>query len=179
MKVLVMVSGVLLLAAVALAAAPPAPLKPGLWEHSFTIKSQSGRVEAAITEMQRQIEQMPPEQRRMMEQMMAGQGMAMRPGGGVVKACLTEAEIARGALPQQEGCRQEVLEQSTERLRLRFVCAGDPPTSGEGEIVFHGPERYSGASTLNTELDGRPEVMTVEQAGRWLSADCGDVKPRN
>ena len=173
-------AGTFLLSIAAFAAAPVIPpLKPGLWEHSFTMKSQSGRMEAAMEEAQRQLEQMPAEQRRMMEQMLESQGMVMRPGGGVVKVCLTEADIARGALPEQEGCRQEILEQSRERLRVRFVCEGDPPTSGEGDITFHGPERYTGKATLRTEIDGQPDVMTVDQSGRWLSSDCGDIEPND
>ncbi len=179
MRILSVLAGFLLLSAAALVAlaAVALDMKPGLWEHSFTIKSESGQIEAAMAEMQRQLEQMPPAQRQMMEQMMAAQGMSLRPGGSSVKACVTAEEIARGELPQQEGCEQQVLEQGRDKLRVRFSCAGNPPTSGEGEVVFHSPTHYTGKAAFETAIDGRSERMTVEQVGKWISADCGAIKP--
>lgn len=176
MRILSILAGFLLLSAAAMAAVK-LDVKPGLWEHSFTIKSESGQIEAAMAEMQRQLEQMPPAQRQMMEQMMASQGMSLRPGGSSVRACLTAEDIARGELPQQEGCQQQILEQGRDRLRVRFSCAGNPPTSGEGEVVFHNPTHYAGKAVLETAIEGRPERMTVEQVGKWISADCGAIKP--
>lgn len=176
MKSIVALAGALLLAIPVFAAAPVAlNLKAGLWEHTFRMGSESGRLEAAMEEMQRQLEQMPPDQRQMMEQMM--QGHMARPGGGTVNICLTQEEISRGAFPQQEGCQQEIVEQSRDRIRVRFVCDGDPPSSGEGEVTFHDPERYTGKATLSAEFDGEPDIMTIEQSGKWLSDDCGDVEP--
>ena len=37
---------------------------PGLWEHSFTMKSDDGKMEKAMAEMQKQLASMPPEQRK-------------------------------------------------------------------------------------------------------------------
>ena len=38
---------------------------------------------------------MPPAQRKMMEDMFSGQGLALRPGGGTIQVCLTQADIDR------------------------------------------------------------------------------------
>ncbi|MDX9741629.1 MAG: DUF3617 domain-containing protein [Gammaproteobacteria bacterium] len=167
-KSLVAFSG-LVLFSMQLVAAEPLPLRPGLWEHSFTMKSESGRVEAAMTEMQRQLAGLPPAQRKMMEDMLAGQGLSMRPGGGTVQVCLTKEDIDRGALPQEEGCTHEVLEQTRERMRLRFVCEG---ATGEGEVVFHGPDAYIGVTTLRADIDGETETMVVNQTGKRIGDDC-------
>lgn len=164
-----------MLCAMQVQAAEPLPLKPGLWEHSFTMKSESGRIEAAMAEMQRQLANMPPAQRQMMEDMLSGQGLSMRPGGGTIQVCLTEADIERGALPQEAGCRHEILEQTSQRMRLRFVCDG---ASGEGEVVFQGPEAYTGSTRLRTEMEGVTEVMTVQQTGKRLGGDCGSLKSK-
>jgi hypothetical protein len=155
-------------------AAEPLPLRPGLWEHSFTMKSQSGRIEAAMAEMQRQLEGLPPAQRKMMEDMMAGQGLSMGPRGGTIQVCLTEEDIRQGELPQEEGCTQEVLEQTRERMRLRFVCE---QASGEGEIVFQSPEAYTGVTTLRTDIDGETETMVVNQTGKRIG-DCASANSR-
>jgi len=70
-------------------------MRPGLWEHSFTVKSQSGQMEKAMADMQQQMASMPPEQRKMMEDMMAKQGMSMGAQGRSVKMCITKEQAER------------------------------------------------------------------------------------
>lgn len=62
--------------------APPVAaqsLKPGLWEINNKMQSSSGQVEKAMAEAQKQMAAMPPEQRKLMQDMMAKQGVAMAP----------------------------------------------------------------------------------------------------
>ena len=172
-KRLALALGVLALPAM-VTAADPIPLKPGLWEQTLTMKSESGRVEAAMAQMQQQLRDLPPEQRQMMEDMMASQGISIQQDASIVQICLTQEEIDAGGLAEQEGCEQDVLEQNSKRLRLRFVCGDE---SGEGEVTFHSPESYSGTTKLTTKVEGQTEVMTIEQKGKWLSADCSALAP--
>lgn len=166
------------------AAAQPGKLQPGLWEHSMTMKSASGQMEAQMAQMQKELAGMPPDQRKMVEDMMAKQGVAM--GGGsaagrntTVKMCLSPEQAARADLPQQEGhCKQETVERSGSTVRYRFSCAGNPPTSGEGEYTLSSPTSYTGRTTVLTQVEGKPEKMEMTQSGRWLGADCGSIKPR-
>ncbi|MBV9891003.1 MAG: DUF3617 family protein, partial [Rhizobacter sp.] len=53
-----------------------AGMAPGLWEHSVKFKSQSGDMEARKARMQAEIAAMPPERRKMVEEMMAKRGMS-------------------------------------------------------------------------------------------------------
>ncbi|HET6491761.1 MAG TPA: DUF3617 domain-containing protein [Burkholderiales bacterium] len=153
-------------------------MRPGLWEHSFTMKSQSGQMEKAMSEMQQQLASMPPEQRKKMEQMMAQQGMSMGAGGRSVKMCITKEQAERDELPQQEGrCSQQVVQRTATTMKVQFSCTGNPPTSGESEVTFASPTAYTGKSTVNTTVQGKPERMNMEQSGKWLSADCGSIKP--
>ena len=46
-------------------------LRPGLWENSVTMKSQSGQLEAAMAQMQKSMASLTPAQRKQMEQAMA------------------------------------------------------------------------------------------------------------
>jgi hypothetical protein len=39
------------------------------------------------------------------------------------------------------------------------------------------PKVYTGKATINTEVEGKPERMDISQAGKWLSDDCGNIKP--
>ena len=42
-------------------------LRPGVWEYTTTIKTQSGEMEKAMAQMEQQMAMLPPEQRKMME----------------------------------------------------------------------------------------------------------------
>ena len=88
-------------------------MKPGLWEHSFTMKSQSGKMEQGMAELQKQIAAMPPEKRKQMEQMMAQSGVAMGSKVNVVKVCVTPEDAARMDMPKfNDQCKQEVIKRS-------------------------------------------------------------------
>ena len=153
-------------------------MKPGLWEHSFTMKRQSGKMEQGMAELQKQIAAMPPEKRKQMEQMMAQSGVAMGAKVNVVKVCITSEDAARMDVPKyNDQCKQAVTQRSGNTLKFTFTCTGQPPTSGEGEVTFTSPTAYTSKSVVNTSVDGKPERMTMDQTGRWLAADCGAVKP--
>ena len=160
------------------AGAQPHTMKPGLWEHSFTMKSQSGQMEQGMAELQKQLAAMPPEKRKQMEQMMAQSGVAMGAKVNVIKVCITPEDAARMEVPKyNDQCKQEVTQRSASTLKFKFTCTGQPPTSGEGEVTFNSPTAYTSKSVVNTRVDGKPERMTMDQAGKWLAADCGAVKP--
>lgn len=169
----------LTLALTAITAGAQTPtMKPGLWEHSFTMKSQSGQMEQGMAELQKQLAAMPPEKRKQMEQMMAQSGVAMGAKVNMVKVCITPEDAARMEVPKyNDQCKQEVTQRSASTLKFKFTCTGQPPTSGEGEVTFNGPTAYTSKSVVNTRVDGKPERMTMDQAGKWLAADCGAVKP--
>jgi len=175
------------LAALAVACAAPAAaqkLAPGLWEHSVTMKTDSGRMEAGMARMQQQLAAMPPEKRKQLEAMMAGQGMGMGALGGagkptVVKVCLTPEQAARDEMPQTDGqCRQLSQERSGKSLRFKFTCTGERPATGEGEYTMDSDRAHHGRTVITTVAQGKPERMEMQHSARWLAADCGAVKSR-
>lgn len=155
-------------------------LKPGLWEISNKMQSASGQMEKAMADMQKQMAAMPPEQRKMMQDMMAKQGMAMNPGAGgaiAVKMCMTREMVERNELPSQQGdCKTTTSPRVGNTMKLSFVCT-QPPSSGEGQVTFVSPEAYTAKMTLKSTVQGKPETMTMDGSGKWLSANCGAVKP--
>ncbi|MBU0745332.1 MAG: DUF3617 domain-containing protein [Gammaproteobacteria bacterium] len=169
-----------LLAAAGVGHAQPQKLRPGLWEHTVSMKSQSGQMEAAMAQMQKSLASMTPEQRKQMEQMMAQQGVSMGPKGNSVKMCITAEQAELDNIPQQEGCTQTVKRTGPNTVALTFNCKGgdgQPPTSGEGSMTFAGPTAYTGNFKVKTMSAGKPEQIDMAQAGKWLSADCGAIKP--
>jgi hypothetical protein len=153
-------------------------MSPGLWEHSFTMKTQSGQMEKAMKEMQQAMAGMPPEQRRQMEAMMAQRGMSMGPQGNSVKVCLTKEEAERDEPPPaQDGCTQTA-RRSGNVWSISFKCPGPPPSSGDGRVTLHSATAYSGVIDAVTEVEGQPEKVQMTTSGKWLGANCGNIKPR-
>ena len=172
----------LVLAAGCAAAAMPAAaqtLKPGLWE----IQHEAGdnaEIEQGRAEMQKQLSAMPLEQRRQMEAMMASRGVQLAPaenGGTRMKICLTREMVERNDIPAMRGeCKTTQQQRSGNSLKLAFTCS-KPPSSGDTQVTFHGSEAFTTRTRVTAAGDGKPETMTMEGRGRWLSADCGAVQP--
>lgn len=153
---------------------------PGLWEHSFKMKSQGGEMEKAMAEMHKELSTMPPDQRKQVEQMMASRGASVGPKGTTVKVCLTKEDAARQAEPKfNESCTQQVLQRTGNTMKVKFECTQPQPSSGEGELTLLSDKAYVGKSTISTRVNGQPQRMTMEMSGKWLSAECGDIKPRS
>jgi hypothetical protein len=154
-------------------------LKPGLWEVTNNMKTGSGEMEKSMAQMQQQMASMPPEQRKMMEDMMAKQGMKMgAPGRAMsVKQCLTKDMVERNDLPAQQGdCRTTKQQRSGNVLKFSVACT-NPASTSEGQVTFVSPESYTMKMNVNTTAGGRPETMTMDSSGKFLSADCGSIKP--
>lgn len=153
-------------------------IEPGLWEINITLKSQSGKAEAAMQEAQAQIARLPPDQRKAVEEMMTAQGVRLGNGTSTVQTCISPEDAARGEIPQQAGeCSQQVLERGAKSMRVKFSCATNPPAKGEATVEFPSRTRYSSRAVVDTLVMGQPERMNVDQTGRWLAKDCGGVKP--
>ena len=172
---------VLLIAATLLAAAPLAAgaqsLKPGLWEIHH--KSDNPQMAGGMAEMRQQMAQMPPEQRKQMEAMLAQQGVKMAPGAGgatAMQVCLTKEMVERNDIPMQDGCRVTQQQRSGSTMKMAYACT-NPPSSGEGQVTFNGPESYTSRMTVRSMAQGRSDTTTMESDGKWLKSDCGNVRP--
>ena len=179
-RLIVSTAALALLAGMAGGASAQQKMRPGLWEHSVNMKSQSGQMEAAMAEMQKSLASMPPEQRKQMEQMMAQQGVGMGPKGQTVKVCITKEQADLDNIPQQEGCTQKVQRVDASTMKVAFSCKagqGQPPSSGEGTITMQGPTAYTGQFRFKTQNQGKPEQIDMAQSGKWLSDNCVAIKP--
>ena len=173
------------IATIALIAAPfcasAQTMKPGLWEFSNKMQTGSGQMEKDMARMQQEMASMPPEQRKMMQDMMAKQGVGMGaggPGAMTFKICMTKEMAERNDVASQQGdCKHTNSPRSGNTMKTSFTCT-NPPSSGEGTITFLSPEAYTMRMTMNTVMQGKSEKMNMDGSGKWLSADCGAVKPR-
>jgi uncharacterized protein DUF3617 len=154
-------------------------IEPGLWELAYTLKSDNGQVDAAVQQARRQLAALPPAQRRQAEAMMRARGIKLGDDVSTARICITPEDAARGEIPQRPGsnCTQQVTDRNSSTLRVTFSCNSSPPASGEGSITFQSPTAYTSQALVDTEVAGTPQRIRVEQTGKWLSRDCGEVRP--
>jgi hypothetical protein len=176
-------------------------MKAGLWENKViwggdsaegTLAIQPDQVKLAMEEMKKQLANMPPEQRKQMEAMMAQSGMKVTddgvsfnnnqveisPTGTNAKVCVTQAQIDRGELPDDvKGCESALKKISATQFKSTHVCSGEYSGTGESEVTFHSPKHYTGTGKMNQVMNGEKRTMAFTMEGKWLSSDCGDVKP--
>lgn len=168
---------VLLLAALA-SSAQAQTMKPGLWEFKQTPQLDPAR-KAQMDQAQKAMENMPPEQRQMLEKMMAQKGVSVSMAGGVisVKACITPEQAARNMAPvgQHGNCTQDV-QRSGNVIQTHFVCT-DPASEGDATVTLRGDDGFTNDVTIRHQRNGKTETTKVSGEGRWLGADCGSVQP--
>ncbi len=155
-------------------------MKPGLWEINNKAQSGDGKLEQAMAGLEQQMAALDPEQRKMMEQMMAKQGVSLGKGasGVTVKMCMTREMAAQSELPiQTQGeCTATRKKTSATTLAISFVCT-NPPSRGEGVASFINDTAYTMAMKVTANMSGKEETMSLNARGNWLGADCGAIKP--
>lgn len=178
MKPLYVVAGTMLFATSFCAGAQA--MKPGLWEIKNKMQTSGGQMEQGMAEMQQQMAGMSPGERKKMQEMMAKQGVsigAVGPAAMAVKVCMTKEMAERNEIPaQQDGCKHTTSPRSGNTMKMSFTCT-NPPSSGEGQVTFANPEAYTMKMTMTTAVQGKSEKVNMDASGKWLSADCGAIKP--
>jgi hypothetical protein len=92
--------------------------------------------------------------------------------------CRSSKELAaRNEPPAQQGdCKQETLQKTGNTTKFKFTCS-NPPATGEGEVTVLSPEAYTMKMKTTAQVKGKAETMTMDAQGKWLSNDCGNLKP--
>lgn len=155
-------------------------LKPGLWEIKTQVKSAGGEVESAMAAMQDSLARMPPEQRKMVEENMARQGVSVGGNGSGMNArvCLSKEMAEHNRLPvrRQGNCTEKHGPVVNGKMTSTFSCT-NPPSSGTAEYTFNGDTAYTMNMRSTTTMEGASKEMTMQSSGRWVSADCGAIRP--
>lgn len=146
-----------------------AQMKPGLWE--MTMKSD------ALKNMPK----IPPEQMEQMRKMgvnvpqMTDQGM-------VTKVCITrqmaDSAQAPGMDRNEMGCQSKNYQRSGNSYSVDIVCDGpDMKGTGKAKGRFAGDTGFTSTYDFKGTMHGQPVSQRHENSGKWLDADCGNVKP--
>ena len=160
-------------------------LSPGLWETQMAIKADGQDMGAQAAQMRAEMAKLPPEQRKMMEEMMAKQGVSLGGGGAggmSFRYCLSKEQAERMEPPADKDgrCKREGMERSGNTMRFKFTCT-NPPSSGSGEITVTSDKAYTMKMLATSQGGpaGMPRQMDMQQTAKWVAADCGALKPRN
>jgi hypothetical protein len=173
-------SSILSCLAFAVAAAAPLPTPPvkvGLWEVRTAMLDADGH-EVAPPE-QAALARMSPEARARMAEAMKARGVSLPDANGASKVCLTKALFDSGSwqqLASDAGCTTSYSAQSATTWKWHSSCT-TMKSESDGETVFSGAERYKTKVTTTVTVTGKTRTTTRVLEGKWISADCGDVKP--
>jgi hypothetical protein len=160
--------------------------KPGLWELTMVKQTMDGRdmteqMAAARMRMQQAMANLPPEQRKQMEAMMARQGGGGPAGDGSTSRliCISPAMAARDApiLDGRSHCEPAKVTRVGDKATFEFSCAGNGRSmSGKGESTFAGDTVSTRVDTTMTEA-GATHAMHSETRMTFRGADCQGIKP--
>ena len=164
---------------IAAAAHAQLPLQPGLWEETMSTKSDDPKANAAMAQMQEKLAAMPPDQRKMVEQMMASRGIGMGGAPNSMRVCLTKEQIARDFVPDGNNghCSHKRIDQSGNATKFSFTCEGREQVNGQGVFTLVDSKSFTVVTDADMLMQGKPSHMHVDLAGHFVASDCGDVKP--
>ncbi len=149
-------------------------IKPGLWEHSIDLQSESGRIEIALEIARTQMALLPPAQRQLVENTLAQQGIKADFVNQTFQNCITEEEAKSGVFQFAEdgGCEQTSVEKAGALTYISFVCA-----QGQGELALDSGTSYRGSSGMGLNFAGVIENATATHSGRWIGPSCAALTP--
>ena len=155
----------------------PLQVKPGLWE--ITSEGQNSGTPPIPPEV---LAQMTPEQRAQMEAHLK-EMMAQQAQRRVTKRCVTQQDIDHGFDKFDERtrdkCTRTVTRSTSTLMEGRVQCTGSTTyTSGTYHFEAPNPQTFNGSFDMTVGDASHTMKIKRDMHGKWLSADCGDVKPR-
>ena len=167
------VAGMAGFAGAAWGAAPD--VKVGLWERTVT-RQMEGAPVAPVADLSK----LPPEQRARIEQMLAQRGTAT-PSTSIVRYCVTPETAQKWETFARDerddaACQRTTQDATSRSLRMSLVCDGGKQT-GTLDFVAASADRVTGTMEFVLQEERGSRKVRVDMDSRWLSPDCGTVKP--
>jgi hypothetical protein len=105
-------------------------------------------------------------------------------GAHSTKQCLTAKSLDHAFQNDDERakkCTHTIVSQTSTGSEVHFECpnikTGGAPTTGVMKWTLLSPESTHGSLSMTLDIGHGPMTQTTEFDGKWLSSDCGDVKP--
>jgi hypothetical protein len=166
---------VLALAAISATAQTAPKIKPGLWQIHIEQERNGQKLPNASERMKEHMKDMTPERRQQFEEMMKERGVDPN-ATDTIKVCYSQKMIDHGSWTDQGGCNIAYTDRSATSWKWHSICSAIG-YEGDGEATF--PDGYSFAvkSAGVVTTAGKTIKSSSTRTGKWLSADCGSVKP--
>jgi hypothetical protein len=160
-------------------------IKPGLWENTTTSQMSGVSMPTNMPQISPdQLAKMPPETRARVEAMMKGGPGA--PQTNTMKACITSQQLSGPMFPNTDkSCTYKLTGSSSSSQNIHVECTrGNTKTSGDLALNRVDSEHLKGDMLMKTTGDsstsgsaGQNMTIKLNFSNKWLSSDCGDVKP--
>jgi Protein of unknown function (DUF3617) len=157
----------------------PVPIKPGLWE----MQASSASATPLPPEAEAKIAALPPAQQAQVRSMMGG-GKPIVVTRQVCFAAHTSLDSLLSQAQHNPGmqCTFSNKAQTANGASFDMSCTG-PSGSAQGHAEFHATDDEHMGSTIHMTVTGSSHGTTVNSTmdttstGKFLNADCGNVKP--
>jgi Protein of unknown function (DUF3617) len=150
----------------------PPPLKPGLWEVHME-REINGQKQPDASE---RLKSLSPEKRAQYEAMMKRSGMATGADGNN-QICYSRESLAKSPWTEtQTDCKVTYSTRSSTEWKWHTSCS-KMNVEADGEATFPNSENYTMVSSSVVKVGDTPRTSRTTMTGKWVGADCGDVKP--
>ena len=147
-------------------------VKLGLWETTSTTQTTGMAMPEIPPEV---LSQMPPDQRAQVEAMMKGSPMS-----DTMRHCVTQQDLEDAFKIDQmpeENCKHTVVTSTSKLQEAKLECTGEQAGSGTFRVEAVNNETVKGAMDMRMGSGQDSMAMKSSFIGKWLGAECGDVKP--
>lgn len=162
----------------------PFDAKVGLWESTVTTEITGMPAMPAMPAIpEESLAKMPPAQRAQVEAMMKGRGGMGSPRTTTSKSCLTRESLNKALFDNQDqSCTRKLVSSSSTSQQIHFDCTrSNMKTTGDLNLERVDAEHVKGTMVMKSAGtdagNGRNMDMKMSFNTKWLSPDCGDVKP--
>lgn len=156
----------------------PFDAKVGLWETTAT--TEIGGLPAMPQIPEEALSKMTPAQRAQVEAMMKARGGAGGPKTTTSKSCVTKESLSK-ALAMGEGekqCTRKLVSSSSSKQQIHIECERETMKT-TGDITLERIDDEHAKMSMVAKSGDNQHPITIKMTGtsKWLSSDCGDVKP--
>jgi hypothetical protein len=149
-------------------------VKTGLWQSTVSMQT-NGQLPIAEADLAK----LTPERRQQFEAAMKA-AMANAAQPHVVTSCVTAEQLRRGLSLKTEdnpSCKRTVVSSSSSTWAMHEECTGT--SARTSTIRFHAtsPEEIDGQLQMTMTRGDRTMTSNGTVHGKWLTSDCGSVKP--
>jgi hypothetical protein len=150
-------------------------VKLGLWEMTVSVQT-NGQIPNI------DMSKLSPAKQAMAQALMKS-AMAKIGQPHAVKTCISEEQLKKGLSfnPNKDpSCTTTVLKSTANELQVKQVCtgsAGKPARTMDIDFTAPTPESVIGVSHVEAGGAGKGLAADGKISGKWLSDDCGKLKP--